>query len=397
MKKAGKQKQKLLTDLLLRELPEKNREKLVREEERRRRLELQEAKENIWKKWRGKSKKSKENIEENGVKMLERIESMIKQNREEKEEKRKKKEKERDKEIEDEKEKKAQKVIRKEKKKKLEEQWEMLRWITNYVNENELDWENENQAEMEMSVAEKPEKDEEMAEFKLHGGEEGGRAEPRNKVMDEPGVSVAKLPANVGTRTAKLQNEYESGKAEQEVTNEAEEMGLSLANMPANERIQTAEFELPGGGGDNQTEPGDESGRAEQEVTNVVDEMELSLAKMPANERVITAEFELQGGDGGSQTEPGDDSDYDGDRARLEAGQSEVSDRLHESGKAELQDDQFPRPIQHQSMTLGSENLYCYPSNSGKPFGQAGGELRYLAPFGGQGGPPFVMWSSAPG
>ena len=44
MKKAGKQKQKLLTDLLLRELPEKKREILVKEEERRRRLELQEAK-----------------------------------------------------------------------------------------------------------------------------------------------------------------------------------------------------------------------------------------------------------------------------------------------------------------------------------------------------------------
>ena len=274
-------------------------------------------------------------------------------------------------------------MIRKEKKKKLEEQWEMRKWITNYANENELDWENANQAEMEMSVAKKPEKDEEMAEFMPHGGEEGGRAEPRNNVMDEPGVSVAKLPANVGTRTAKLQTEYESGKAEQEVTNEAEEMGLSLANMPANERIQTAEFELPGGGGGSQTEPGDESGRAEQEVTNVVDEMVMSLEKMPANDRVITAEFELQGGDVGSQTEPGDDdSEYDGDRAWLEAGQIEVSDRLHESGKAELHDDQFPRPIQHQSMTLGSENLYCYPSNSGQPFGQAGDELRYPAPFG---------------
>ena len=106
------------------------------------------------------------------------------------------------------------------------------------------------------------------------------------------------------------------------MTNVAEEMELSLAIMPANDGVRKAEFELPGGEGGSQTEPGDESGRAEQEVTNVVDEIGLSLAKMPANERVITAEFELQGGDGGSQTEPGDDSDYDGDRARLEAGQS---------------------------------------------------------------------------
>ena len=43
-----------------------------------------------------------------------------------------------------------------------------------------------------------------MAEFKLHGGEESGKAEPRSKVMDELEMSVAKMPANVGTRTAKL-------------------------------------------------------------------------------------------------------------------------------------------------------------------------------------------------
>ena len=67
---------------------------------------------------------------------------------------------------------------------------------------------------------------------------------------------------------------------------------------------------------------------------------------------------------------------------RLEEVQSEFSDRLHESGTAELEDDQFPHPIQHQSKTLGSEKLQCYPSNSGQPFGQAGGELRYPAPFG---------------
>ena len=191
----------------------------------------------------------------------------------------------------------------------MEEKWEMLRWITNYVSENELEWENENQADMEMIVAKTPEKIVDIAEFKLHGGEESGRAEPRSKVMDELEVSVAKLPANVGTRTAKLktkmQTEYESGRAEQEVTNVAEEMELSLANIPTNDRVRTAEFELPGGEGGSQTEPGDESGRAEQEVTNVVDEMELSLAKMPANDRVIMAEFELQGGESGSQTEPG--------------------------------------------------------------------------------------------
>ena len=138
-------------------------------------------------------------------------------------------------------------MIRKEKKKKLEEKWEMLRWIIKYIDRNELEWENESQAEemteverrmavkpanpgpivktgevtidkaemetslantpeytqqedsknsdniqselmarMEMSAAKTPESDiDGMAEFKLHGGEESGKAEPRSTVMDE--------------------------------------------------------------------------------------------------------------------------------------------------------------------------------------------------------------------
>ena len=173
-------------------------------------------------------------------------------------------------------------MIRKEKKKKWEEKWEMLRWITKYIDRNELEWENESQAEemteverrmavkpanpgpvvktgdvkmdkaeietsltntpeytrqedskngdniqselmakMEMSVAKTPESDiEGMAEFKLHGGEESGKAELRSKVIDELEMSVANMPANVGTRTAKLtakmQTGDESGTAEQE-------------------------------------------------------------------------------------------------------------------------------------------------------------------------------------
>ena len=157
-----------------------------------------------------------------------------------------------------------------------------------------------------------------------------------------------------------------------------------MANMPANGRTQKAEFELSGGGDGSKTEPGDESGRGKQEVTNVVDEMELSLANMPANERVNMDEC------GASQTVPGDeDNNYNDAKASLVTKTSRVSVQIHESGKAQQEDDQIPPPpsqIQHQSMTLGSEKLYCYPSNSGKPFGQAGGELRYLAPLRGAGG-----------
>ena len=77
--------------------------------------------------------KKDENAKESGENMLEKIELTIKHDREEKEEKKKKKEKERDEKMEAEKEKEAQNVIRKEKKKKLEEKWEMLRWITKYI------------------------------------------------------------------------------------------------------------------------------------------------------------------------------------------------------------------------------------------------------------------------
>ena len=57
IKKEGKQKQKLMTDILMKELPEKKRETLLEEEKRKGRLELQGAKENIWKRSRGKSVK----------------------------------------------------------------------------------------------------------------------------------------------------------------------------------------------------------------------------------------------------------------------------------------------------------------------------------------------------
>ena len=151
--------------------------------------------------------------------------------------------------------------------------------------------------------------------------------------MDELEMSVAKMPANVGTRTAKLtvkmQTGDESGTAKQDsdvrkVTDEmdmrvaklqendrdkaelrppggeesgtaepenqvTDEMELSLANMPANERDVKAEMRLQGGEENGKSEPG-------CEVTNVTDEMELSLANMPANDRARTAEFELPGG-----------------------------------------------------------------------------------------------------
>ena len=53
----------------------------------------------------------------------------------------KKKRAKRKKEVEKEKE--NQKVVRKEKQKKLKEKWEILWWITTYIDRNEIEWEND--------------------------------------------------------------------------------------------------------------------------------------------------------------------------------------------------------------------------------------------------------------
>ena len=238
-------------------------------------------------------------------------------------------------------------------------------------------------------------------ELKLLGGEESGTAELARKVMDEMELSVAKMPANIRTRTAKLElqngEESETAELEREVRKVMDEMEmrvaklhengrdkaelkaqggeesgtaelenkvtdvmeLSLANMPANERDGTAGMELQGG---------EECGTAELGC-EVRDEMELCLANIPANERDRTAKLELPGGKVGGTAELGDDSEHNSDRVSFEV-QSEFSDRIqegYESGTAELKDDQYPRPIQHQSKTLGSEKLQSYPSNSGQP------------------------------
>ena len=135
-------------------LPLDDKENFRREEERKKRFELREAKINIWKKWRGKETKpeGKTNIENQEEKLAKLEEILIKVQREN-EERRAAKEKEmkrRKKVVEDTKrkdtEKKrqvAEKETRVERKKKLEEKWAMLRWITSYIDLNTDKWERE--------------------------------------------------------------------------------------------------------------------------------------------------------------------------------------------------------------------------------------------------------------
>ena len=83
----------------------------------------------------------------------------------------------------------------------------------------------------------------------------------------------------------------------------------------------------------------------------------------------------------------GNSSEHESDKVGLEVQIDTAELELpggDESGTAELdlisEDD--PIPIPHQSKTLGTEDLLSYPSNSGRPFGLAGGDLRYPAPLG---------------
>ena len=81
----------------------------------------------------------REDIDDTNSILLEKIELAIERDREEKEEKRKKREKE--KEVAKEKEK--PKVEIKDKQKKLEEKWEMPRWMITYIDENQVEWEDD--------------------------------------------------------------------------------------------------------------------------------------------------------------------------------------------------------------------------------------------------------------
>ena len=110
-----------------------NRKKLLEMEMRReRRLDLQEAKLQLWKKWRkSKGKRSlhpklgKENIREDLSRKLERIETEVKKY---------------EKELADLKRENQKKLDRVEKKRKKEAHWAMMKWVTIFITENQEDW-----------------------------------------------------------------------------------------------------------------------------------------------------------------------------------------------------------------------------------------------------------------
>ena len=142
---------------MMRKLPSKEKEMVEMEERRMKRLDLQEIKQNIWRKWRGKKEKSEEKRKETEDERIERlttnIEKILQKISDEKklEEKkqnewivRRKKLLEDGRKLQEEKERKNRnRTIRLEKKAKLEEKWEMLRWISKFIEEHKDRWEKE--------------------------------------------------------------------------------------------------------------------------------------------------------------------------------------------------------------------------------------------------------------
>ena len=142
--------QRKITDSL-KKLPPKEREKYGRDEERKRKIELKEVKENIWKKWRnpaGKEQHAKQQLEkneniENLESKLSRIDEIIEKVKQEENERkerqakenerRRRKMKEMEKEHAQRVRREEEKMQRKEKKRLLEEKWAMVKWLTEYI------------------------------------------------------------------------------------------------------------------------------------------------------------------------------------------------------------------------------------------------------------------------
>jgi hypothetical protein len=157
-----KMTQKKLTESW-KQLPDIERKNLLLEEERKRRFELREIKINIWKKWRGKEEKSKkkgkENQVENMTKTIERIDEILEIVKRENEdrkvaqereiERRKTIMKEKNKKEMERKIKESEKIERKKRKKIMEEKWEMIRWVTDYIDINTDRWEKEKKERQE--------------------------------------------------------------------------------------------------------------------------------------------------------------------------------------------------------------------------------------------------------
>ena len=142
-------------------LPDREREVFMADEEKKRRFELRSIKENLWRKLRNrreendqKTGEEKELRESDCRKKIDKLEKIIErikceerdseerreQDRERKRKWRKEKEKEESKMLVQE----IERVEKREQKKQLEEKWALMKWVTKFIEENEVGWKRKN-------------------------------------------------------------------------------------------------------------------------------------------------------------------------------------------------------------------------------------------------------------
>ena len=131
-------------------------ERIEKEEQKQRRLELQEATENPWKNWRQKKKKKekdqekrtpcRESFEEKLAKIEKLLEKLQQERKDAKEQERREVER-RERYIKEKRERENDRIVKEKerkaklkKKAELEKHWDMLRWITSFIEENKVKW-----------------------------------------------------------------------------------------------------------------------------------------------------------------------------------------------------------------------------------------------------------------
>ena len=156
--------QKKITETL-QKLPRNTQILIEREEEKRRRILLQEAKQELWRRWRQKKGRETEFTKDtrklDEEDRLKRIEREVKKHQEELEERKRKEE-----ELKERKHKQAEKKKR----------WEMLRWIVAFIEERKPEWEKRKAKELEKRRATERERIGEKEERKADVDEGGGDA-----------------------------------------------------------------------------------------------------------------------------------------------------------------------------------------------------------------------------
>ena len=242
---------------MMRKLPGKEREIIQMEERRMKRLDLQEIKQNIWRKWRGKGgsieEKRKETEEEKIERQTIKIEKTLKRLKDEKKaqdqkfsewkERRKRLLEEGRKQQEESERKSRNRKIRIDKKAKMEEKWEMLRWTIRFIDDNKDRWERERlQREKSMEIETSNTWREKSREEKIETVKNGWKAEElvNNKKQfakwRQENTSVAETSLNNGREDVMCQNN--------EMKMQGADVGLSLAsysemeNVPENETMR---------------------------------------------------------------------------------------------------------------------------------------------------------------